>query len=322
MKELDFSSKHDLWVESDDGTIQRMDEPYFKARLRAPGTWQIVTSGDYIYLVEGENEALVIDTGYGVGNLREYCQTLTDKPIWRCVNTHEHLDHIGGNTYFDKAYMTEACKKSITDPNNAVPDISAADYKNNHGARKNGEFAFPDIRAINYPLDYEIETIGDGYVFDLGGRELEVICVSDHAAGSLMLLDRKNRLLFSGDELGTPAYKEIRTTVERYARNVDRLYEHIDEIDLIMGGGFVYDYMILFRQKKCLELILDGQPGQQYLPPHIIEPKPDPEGRIIMPRRFPDQARMISRLQDGYENKRIMTYGYCSIIYFADKIFD
>ena len=300
MKELDFSCKHDIWLESDDGTLQRMDEPYFNVRLRAPGTWQITTSGDYIYLVEGENEALVIDSGYGIGNLREFCQTLTDKPIWRCVNTHEHFDHLGGNSYFDKVYMTQACKDAATNPENI----------------------FPDYRDIDYPLDYPIEVVSDGYIFDLGGRELEVFCVPDHAAGSLMLLDRKNRLLFSGDELGTPAYKEIKTSVAQYARNIDRLYEHIGEIDLILGGGFVYDYMILFRQKKCLELILEGYEGQTYLPPKLIYPKPDPQGRTIKHRRVPDQVLMIGMLQKDADKKRIMTYGYCSIIYQPEHIFD
>ena len=34
-----------------------------------------------MYLLEGDEKALLIDTGYGAGNLREYVEKLTSKPI-------------------------------------------------------------------------------------------------------------------------------------------------------------------------------------------------------------------------------------------------
>ena len=36
---------------------------------------------EYMYLLEGDEKALLIDTGYGAGNLREYVEKLTSKPI-------------------------------------------------------------------------------------------------------------------------------------------------------------------------------------------------------------------------------------------------
>lgn len=75
---IDFSSKHDIWLEDDEGDLRRMDEPYFKSWLIAPGTWQILSDGDYSYLAEGDDEAIMIDSGYGAGNIREYAQSLTD----------------------------------------------------------------------------------------------------------------------------------------------------------------------------------------------------------------------------------------------------
>ncbi len=67
-------------IKSQDGTLTPMDVPYYRSKLIAPGTWQIESDGDYSYLIEGDNEALAIDTGYGAGNIREYLQTLTKKP--------------------------------------------------------------------------------------------------------------------------------------------------------------------------------------------------------------------------------------------------
>lgn len=28
---IDFSCKHDIWLEDEDGSLQRMDQPYFRA---------------------------------------------------------------------------------------------------------------------------------------------------------------------------------------------------------------------------------------------------------------------------------------------------
>ena len=75
---IDFSCKHNVWIENEDGTRSRMDEPYFKSWKLADGVWRILSSGDYSYLIEGEDEALAIDSGYGAGNIREYMQTRAD----------------------------------------------------------------------------------------------------------------------------------------------------------------------------------------------------------------------------------------------------
>ncbi|MBQ8359109.1 MAG: hypothetical protein IJX37_04235, partial [Oscillospiraceae bacterium] len=80
-KQIDFSCKHHILITNPDGSYSHMDEPFFQAELIAPGTWKVLSSGDYSYLFEGEKEAVAIDTGYGAGNLREFLQTLTDKPV-------------------------------------------------------------------------------------------------------------------------------------------------------------------------------------------------------------------------------------------------
>lgn len=63
VKSIDFSSKHNVMIKSDDGSLTPMDQPYFKSTLIAAGTWQILSDGDYMYLVEGDKEAILIDSG-------------------------------------------------------------------------------------------------------------------------------------------------------------------------------------------------------------------------------------------------------------------
>lgn len=300
---IDYSSHHDMIIVDDDGTCRPMDENYFEATLIAPGLWKILTFGDYIYLVEGENEAIVVDTGYGIGDLRKMCQTLTDKPIRDCIITHEHYDHIVGGQYFDHAYMTATCADQIMNNRRA------------HG---------PMFEGIDVDWNYNKTIVEEGHIFDLGGRQLEVFIGSDHAPGGLMLLDKKNHVLISGDELGTPAYKAINTTVENYARGVFKLYKYIDDIEMIVGGGFCFDDNLLFRQKHCLELILHGQPGVDFIPPTDLIPglkNPLPEGVIADGRRFHIEMNMHNPLK-RHTGWKIMTFGYSSMIYRGDHIFD
>lgn len=58
-----------------------------------------------IYVVESKTSALVIDTGYGLLNLKSKVEEITDKPVTAVVFTHGHNDHAFGGHYFDKVYM-------------------------------------------------------------------------------------------------------------------------------------------------------------------------------------------------------------------------
>ncbi|NMB69535.1 MAG: MBL fold metallo-hydrolase [Chloroflexi bacterium] len=57
---------------------------------------------------------------------------------------------------------------------------------------------FDGARWANAALP-PLELLDAGYTFDLGGRRLEVVPLPGHTPGSIGLLDRANRLLFSGD---------------------------------------------------------------------------------------------------------------------------
>lgn len=72
--------------------------------------YKVIDMGDRIYhiwepagvassLIIGKKKALLIDTGYGYGDLKAVVESLTDLPV-QVVNTHCHLDHAGGNYQF------------------------------------------------------------------------------------------------------------------------------------------------------------------------------------------------------------------------------
>ena len=74
----------------------------------APGTWEIdIFDTGSVFVLEGRERALVIDTGIGIGDLKAMIQKLTAKPL-TVVMTHGHGDHTGGAGQFGEYFMNEA----------------------------------------------------------------------------------------------------------------------------------------------------------------------------------------------------------------------
>jgi hydroxyacylglutathione hydrolase len=178
----------------------------------------ILGGAQYLYLLEGRERALLIDTAWGCGPLREYVERLTDKPVI-VVNTHGHLDHAGGNGWWEQVYMHA---DAATDVAHMPP--------------------LPERRQLPYP-EYEKVPVGEGFVFDLGGRKVEVIEISAHGAGSIALLDKNTGMLFAGDEIesgqvllfdyGTNDPAILMATVEKHLRNMIKLKSRQAEFSAI-----------------------------------------------------------------------------------------
>jgi glyoxylase-like metal-dependent hydrolase (beta-lactamase superfamily II) len=297
MKNIDFSCKHDILIENEDGSLLPMDEPYFASEKIAPGTWKILSDGDYFYLVEGDNEALVIDSGYGCGNVREYLQSLTVKPVKNIANTHDHFDHTANNAYFDCAFMS-----AETEPLRTIP--------------------FKSFEGIEFPRDYKVQVIDEGYEFHLGNRDLVTFKIPDHAVGSLAFLDRKERILFSGDEIGMPMGKKLNGSVEIFANYMEKLSLYRHEFDVICAGFGVLDASIVDRYLKNVRHILAGNEGMQYEKP-VFPRTPLSASRTIYKRRLPHPCDLPKEFyEEADRNLRVMEYADCRIIYDIRKIHD
>ena len=82
-----------------------MENSFYKWKQLGAGVFHIQDLfSDYMYLVAGEEKAALIDTGMGFPGLRQLVERLMDKPVI-VLNTHGHLDHIGGNDEFDCIYL-------------------------------------------------------------------------------------------------------------------------------------------------------------------------------------------------------------------------
>jgi glyoxylase-like metal-dependent hydrolase (beta-lactamase superfamily II) len=300
VKSIDFSSKHNVLIKSEDGTLTPMDVPYFRSELIAPGTWRILSDGDYAYLLEGDNEALAIDSTYGSGNIREYMQSLTKKPLRYVANTHDHFDHTANDAYFDRAYMSEKTREKATIP-------------------------FQSFSGMDFPRNYPIQVIGDGYKFQLGNREVEVFVIPNHTAGGTAYLDKRERILFSGDEIFKGGISISPTgSVAQYARNMEKLEAHRKEFDRLATGGFgVIEAAWVDRFLANANYILAGHEGeavtaQQRRP----QPPADPSAPLVYNRKTPRPGDGGAGPGGGTPNPNIrrMTYDDCSITYDTTRV--
>jgi len=149
-------------------------------------------TGELMYLVEGSDRAVLIDTGTGVGNLSEYVKELTDKTI-TVILTHGHVDHASGAPNFEEVYMNHADDEVYKEH---------IDFEVRKGYVKAQYKDFDKIIERDYVLQKNssaYKDLNDGDIFDLGGITLEIYNAAGHTPGQMAVLIKEERILMTGD---------------------------------------------------------------------------------------------------------------------------
>jgi glyoxylase-like metal-dependent hydrolase (beta-lactamase superfamily II) len=121
---------------------------------------------------------------------------------------------------------------------------------------------FSDAAYEGRPFEIT-ETVEDGTLLDLGDRTLEVLLTPGHAPDSLCLVDRQNRLLFTGDTYyPAPLYAHLEgSDFNQYRQTAQRLAGLTNAVDfvlpshnqpLIQGG-------VLTEMAQAFEAVASGE---------------------------------------------------------------
>jgi len=211
--------------------VAKNNSEWFKLREVASKVWTIHDNTQVAsYLVEGKDKSILIDTGWGIGNLKELVQSITQLPVM-VVFTHGHPDHVCGAFQFSDLYISKDDKNLLKSFYNKETRTKIIDYS----LKGPYPLGFSKEEWINAQID-NVSPIQDGDIFDIGERELKVIAVPGHTAGSLCLLDEEEGLLFSGDSVqATPVLIHLDTSLSltTYFNSLTYLYSLKDEYSTI-----------------------------------------------------------------------------------------
>lgn len=235
------------------------------------------------YLIVGSRRAVLFDTGLGVASIRRCVEAVTERPV-SVVNSHHHFDHVGGNTEFDDVafHPDGVALHRAGPPSHWLPRYleATALMEEQYRAFEVVDRAWfnvlaAEMRMRSFPADFDpgrwsvravepTRLLTGGSEIDLGDRALRVVYTPGHSIDSICLLDERNRLLFSGDTIGTGSmYAHLATAdIETYARTADMLATDIaprvDDILCAHGARYRTYPDVLARIADAFGLLLRG----------------------------------------------------------------
>jgi len=197
---------------------------YFRQTRLADGVTALFEpAGVGMTLIEGGDRALLIDTGYGFGDIASAAERLTSKPLIVC-NSHVHADHAGGNRQFETVF----CHGDDLPFTKGDCLKAQMDQLTGYGARK-----YPALRLLlaygklrrKRRMETQYLPFPREMLFDLGNRTVRLQHIPGHTPGSTVFLDERSATVFAGDAVNPAAFLFFDRTLRlrRYADRLDAL---------------------------------------------------------------------------------------------------
>lgn len=184
-------------------------------------------------LIIGDEKALLVDTCYGISNLKDHIRTITDKPLI-VVASHGHMDHTGGNYHFDKVYIHPK-------------DLDLCKLHNSQRWRNRVFNNATNLGIIDDTFDKEyfleqregnLISLEIGTIFNLGNLHARVINMEGHTEGSIGLLIEEEKVLVVTDATCPWVWMFLpeSTTVEVYIKMLEEVIK-LDFDYILLGHG-------------------------------------------------------------------------------------
>ncbi|MFK7905039.1 MAG: MBL fold metallo-hydrolase [Chitinophagales bacterium] len=178
------------------------------------------------YLLEGEEKALMFDTGTGENQaengfkIKATLEELTDLPITLLLS-HFHFDHNQNIAEFDRV---------------AFADLPILRQKVNENDVY--KFTREDLFSGTYPSQVQVtEWLPVNTDIDLGNRIIQLVNIQGHTSESIAIIDKTNKLAFLGDYLynGT-LFVFDDADLPLYEESIDHLISILDSDYQLFGA--------------------------------------------------------------------------------------
>lgn len=168
-----------------------------------------------VYLIKGRDMSLIFDTGWDSRPLKPLAEGLIKTP-YKVVFSHGHVDHVGRSGEFDAVYMD----------------------KNDMGIyRLNPVRTMPHLTFISEDKILPVENI-----LDLGDRVIDVVPCPGHTPGSILLVDRQEKAVFTGDAIGSGCGVWLQCTgalkVSRYRESLKNCLRQLEKLGVDESWNF------------------------------------------------------------------------------------
>jgi len=190
------------------------------------------------FLIEGDKEALLVDTGVGGANLKKYVEEITKLPI-TVIFTHADGDHVGNAGQFERRFM-HPCE-------------------------------FDYYKSKNEKM-VSMEAVWEGDIIDLGKYSFEVILIPGHTPGSIALLEKEKRFLIAGDSIQSGSIFMFGNgrNFDAYLSSMKKLQGRLKEFDTVYASHNVLSMeantvnLLCVAASKVMENKVYGKPEERF----------------------------------------------------------
>ena len=234
--------------------------PPFTLKQVAPNVWAAIadfngSAGGNGGFVIGDDSVLVIDTFTtfdAAQQLLAEIHKLTALPIKFVINTHYHLDHVGGNRVLADAGATVLAQRNV------------GRWIISENLRLIGQNAPPELKAITDGIAAPTVLYEQGVDLYLGSRKIQVRSFPGHTGGDSVVLVPDANVVFCGDLFWSHSLPNlVDATTRSWIETLDILIKTQPKSTFVSGHADVgnVDDVAAFREylQNLRALVAEGQ---------------------------------------------------------------
>jgi len=233
-------------------------------------------AGSNAGFIVGSNGVAVVDTFTAIAPARDLLaeiRKITNLPIRYVINTHYHLDHVGGNAVFAEVGATIIAQRNV------------AAWERTENLKFFGADPKPDKRALVEALVLPNKTYTDKIGLSLGDRTIKVRYMLGHTGGDSVVFvhDKGTDVVFGGDIIWQKHLPNlIDASTERWIVTLDKLLAEHRNATFVSGHGGIAtpvdvkdfrDYLAALR-KSVAKAQADGKTGDDLVAAVIADLRP------------------------------------------------